>query len=442
MCFSLVNLQATISVASQILSVRNLDMSLVQVPMMEGIINILANSTQNQNSPVNCFTGNCTFPMINGITHSTIGMCSKCIDITSTVQHANKTLPNGLSIPDGVIFNALGGTAYGSSSLDSILSQVEEQDFAGIIPASAFNWTMITFSSQKGGVLSTACSMYPCMRHYYAGLVDGGKFNERLVSTVPALPAATDWGLYAGLNASCVIDISQSSPVFPTVVPTVVSTVDPTVFSTMVPTVFLTLDGKNLTLPSECINQIDSSYVNSVANFSLNILTGNCSVSDTGLMEYQGGTGIGQGWWLLSGLYNFSNASLETVQSTFDSITQSITNRLRVDSNDTVVTKLVHGTAIQTDTCIAFSWKWLLFPALHLILTTIFLAITMLQPIYEKVEKPLWKSSILPLLYASPGTQLMASEEHGMEAKSKVTIARLENSEDKWSFVDISGERA
>ena len=104
---------------------------------------------------------------------------------------------------------------------------------------------------------------------------------------------------------------------------------------------------------------------------------------------------------------------------------------------------LVYGTVIQTTTCIAFSWRWLLFPALLIILTAICLVITMVQPIYEKVENPLWKSSILPLLYASPGTQLMASgEAHDMEAKSKVTIARLENSEDKWSFVDISGERA
>ena len=61
----------------------------------------------------------------------------------------------------------------------------------------------------------------------------------------------------------------------------------------------------------------------------------------------------------------------------------------------------------------------MLFPALLLVLTALFLAITMLQPIYEKMEKPLWKYSILPLLYASPGTQLMASGgEHDMEAKS------------------------
>jgi hypothetical protein len=45
-------------------------------------------------------------------------------------------------------------------------------------------------------------------------------------------------------------------------------------------------------------------------------------------------------------------------------------------------------------------------------------------------------------LYASPGTQLMASGEvDDMEARSKVTIARLENSEDKWSWVDISSQR-
>jgi hypothetical protein len=105
-------------------------------------------------------------------------------------------------------------------------------------------------------------------------------------------------------------------------------------------------------------------------------------------------------------------------------------------------TGLVNGTVIQTTTCVAFSWMWMLFPALLIILTAICLIITMVQPIYG-AQKPLWKSSILPLLYASPGTQLMAlSEAHDMEASSKIIVARLENIEDKWSFVDRSCERA
>jgi hypothetical protein len=152
-------------------------------------------------------------------------------------------------------------------------------------------------------------------------------------------------------------------------------------------------------------------------------------------------------WWLEGGLWNSGNATLDTVQNTFTSVVESITNAMRIMGYDprTNSSGLVNGTVWKTTTCLAISWRWLLFPALLIILTGICLVITMVQPIYNKVEIPLWKSSILPLLYiyTSPGTQFMPSGKvHDMEMKSKVTIARLENSEDKWSFIDISSERA
>jgi hypothetical protein len=127
---------------------------LVDVPLMGGIVNSLANPNQNQTALVNgCSTGNCTFPMINGITHSTIGMCSQCIDITSELQtaliitHIGYVMLMGLTkwpIVDGFAWktespalNASGGF----TAIDSILSQVEEHDFTAITPASVFNVT-------------------------------------------------------------------------------------------------------------------------------------------------------------------------------------------------------------------------------------------------------------------------------------------------------------
>lgn len=35
--------------------------------------------------PFTCPTGNCTFPSFDGITHSSLGLCSACEDLTSTV---------------------------------------------------------------------------------------------------------------------------------------------------------------------------------------------------------------------------------------------------------------------------------------------------------------------------------------------------------------------
>jgi hypothetical protein len=105
------------------------------------------------------------------------------------------------------------------------------------------------------------------MRHY-AGLVDRGEFNETLVSTVPALPSyVLDSLNYVGIDASCVIDGNtyDLTRIQPNHIET--SVIDDSY------NCILTLDGGNLTLPSECINEIDSSYVDSVANFSFNILT-------------------------------------------------------------------------------------------------------------------------------------------------------------------------
>jgi hypothetical protein len=280
------------------------------------------------------------------------------------------------------------------------------------------------------------------MRHY-AGLVDRGEFNETLVSTVPALPIrslSVDLILmlptsiatrYAGINASCVINGSTYD----------LTRIQPNQMEiSQNGSVLLTLGGGNLTLPSQCINEIDGVYVTDVAVFLAEVLTGNCSLP----FAIDFNSPPCSPWWIQGGIFNSGNATLDTVQNAFNSVVESITNRMRMAgySLETNSSGLVYGTVIQTTTCIAFSWTWLLFPALLIILTAIFLVITMVQTVYE-VEKPLWKSSILPLLYSSPGTQLMASgEAHDMEAKAKVTIARLENSEAKWSFVGISGERA
>jgi hypothetical protein len=282
------------------------------------------------------------------------------------------------------------------------------------------------------------------MRHY-AGLVDRGEFNETLVSTVPALPVS-NWNRYmitemsipdhyVGINASCVINGNTHD----------LTRIQPNQIEiSQNGSVFLTLGGGNLTLPSQCINEIDGLYVANVASFLAGVLTGSCSLPKMNSADLGFAPPCSPHWWIQDSIFNSGNATLDRVQSTFNSVSESITNRMRMEgySLRTNNSGLVYGTVIQTTTCIAFSWTWLLFPASLIILTAICLVITMVQTIYE-VEKPLWKSSILPLLYASPGTLLVASgEAHDMEAKSKVTIARLENGEAKWSFVGISSERA
>ena len=242
-------------------------------PLVRGIANGLANPSRNQTGLVNgCSTGNCSFPMqINGITHSTIGMCSQCIDIASELQATGidgidgtsnvMTLPNGLSWQSDIAINASGI----GISFDSILSQVEAHGFAAIMPASILNWTVIAMSGpDRNSPLSTACSIYPCMKHY-AGLVDRGEFNETLVSTVPAFPSGPDDDyLYAGINASCVINGSAYD--LTRILPNQIRILQNG-------SVSLTFDKGNLTLPSQCINKIDILYGEELENYLSSILT-------------------------------------------------------------------------------------------------------------------------------------------------------------------------
>ena len=413
-----------------------------------------------------CSTGNCTFPMMSGnITHSTIGMCSQCIDITPLLQGNgtyatlagpsinNDTLPHVyMALPNGLLLQPGGGGVLNASAkeggqLDSILSQAEDYSFTALMPVSIFNWTMIAISRSRAdrgsdmanSFLSAACSIYSCMRHYH-GWVAGGNFSEYLVSTAPALRILptmrasnfSDHGSYAGINASCVIDGNTHN--LTDIAPTQIGI-------SQNGSVFVTLGRGNITLPSECINEFETNggSVAKIASSLTNILTGSCSTVVTA-----GNVPCSGNWWLQGSLWSDGNATLDTVQNTFKNVAESITTTMRWWSSDdpTVSAGLVYGTVKQTTTCIAFSWEWMLFPALLIILTIICLVVTMVQPIY-RVESPLWKSSILPLLYASPGTQLMApsGEARDIEAKSEITVARLKNSGDKWSFVDISSER-
>jgi hypothetical protein len=374
----------------------------VDVSLMGGIINSLADPSQNQTALVNgCSTGNCTFPMTDGnhgITHSTIGMCSKCIDITSELRNGtnnytqlglygwvNKGLPNGLSLTGLIKKESPALNCSGDSLLDSILSQVEEHDFTAITPASVLNWTMITVSGcsppcnysdvtnlyDEDAFLSTACSIYPCMRHY-SGRVDRGEFNETLVSTVPAFYSVIDT-YYYGINASCVINGNTYD----------LTRIQPNQFEIgQNLSVFLTLSGENLALPSQCINKIDIIYVDSVVSFLNSVLTGSCKLLNANsTIGPSTDTSPCAGWWIQGGIFNFGNATLNTVQRTFNSVVESITNKMRVQGYDprTNSTGLVYGTVYQTTTCIAFSWTWLLFPALLIILTGICLVITMIH---------------------------------------------------------------
>jgi hypothetical protein len=83
-------------------------------------------------------------------------------------------------------------------------------------------------------------------------------------------------------------------------------------------------------------------------------------------------------------------------------------------------------------------WEWLLFPAGLLLLTALFLLITVFWSVIDRGNMPLWKNSVLPLINASTdGLPTTNSQSvRIMEENAKVTSVRLvsNSSERSWKI--------
>jgi hypothetical protein len=192
-----------------------------------------------------CSTGNCLFPSYNGVTHSSIGMCKKCTDITpwltealtarndvingsTTIYQADINLPDGHGIgggwidyqpsniidhlPQKIMDVSGNATVFRSSMrLNNSLFDKLDSSFDSILPASILNVSVVTFTNNNCeqqveeldrcsnhsfpnsypfldnlNVVATACSFYPCVRDYH-GSVRDTKFTEAVVREIPMM---------------------------------------------------------------------------------------------------------------------------------------------------------------------------------------------------------------------------------------------------------------
>jgi hypothetical protein len=206
--------------------------------MKAAIISSLTNPGGNLNAVVpNCPSGECTFEEIAGITHSSMGLCSKCVDARKYVAQVNKTdvnkrvesqgqlvstnqtynytvwqLPEG----SGLTVPTSGPAVYldlKTGYLDYIASELPQD----MLKMSVANISIASYTingcRQNGtagsgdrlaifkcsglhpdlpdldnnvNVVATACTLYPCMRQY-RGDVTRGIFSEYLVDTSPTM---------------------------------------------------------------------------------------------------------------------------------------------------------------------------------------------------------------------------------------------------------------
>lgn len=230
-------------------SARSVLSTEIRTAMQDAIVN--PNLDSNIRALFTCQSGNCTFPLLlntekgleKTITHASIGMCNRCVDVYDFVQE-----PVPLNISEGKnfpVFNlpvyqsVYNGNGYelnldegpmrivlGRSSMSAFTymqmrgvgnltwtREVTSPEFINRARWAVYNFTVLVASQNHCNVLpngnvtcpqpcliddlscpfafyepsdyvAAACTVYPCLKHYSA-TVNAGKLEERIVHDIP-----------------------------------------------------------------------------------------------------------------------------------------------------------------------------------------------------------------------------------------------------------------
>ncbi|KAI0897157.1 hypothetical protein F4806DRAFT_464291 [Annulohypoxylon nitens] len=416
-----------------------------QADMKGTMINGIVNPTGNDSAIVpTCATGNCTFTPHGGVTHSSIGMCSSCIDVTSfilqniTSQAGGWTsikdiLPNGLWLNPGadtsqkdVLSATVGSLDWASRAFDSEFASIIDSSVINVTVMSVTNVTCSNETSKFGcpkfddgahtpvNLVGASCALYPCLKNYNA-TVEKGILGEKVVSTHPAPINHVEANMipynfrdynnytanYTALRIPCLVnnkwyDLSNISDVPKTKEMSFTS---------------IDIDGKNHSVPNECLYKMSYPYALSLEVFAKDILfKGGCALRT--LLDKT--VDCGEHWWLTN-LYNNGAASSETLRTAFEEFTTAITNKMRTTGSsnyDSTAHEKVEGLVVETTICTQFQWEWLLMPTFLVIATGALMMAILMQNLHDP-RQPVWKSSLLPLLYYGFDQRARSEEPNG-----------------------------
>lgn len=174
--------------------------------------------------------------------------------------------------------------------------------------------------------------------------------------------------------------------------------------------------------PPECVYQVHTGSVDAITLFLSNFLKGNVS-------DDEGNNG---GSVTALSLYNHARLGFPRVEEVFTNVSRLATNYLRQWGNQTGLNstfpknasdkffapnQLALGVIMEAQTCVLVRWGWLAFPGGIILLTTVFLALTMFDStLSQEIKKSsnivhgkdistrfrpagTWKSSLLPLVF-------------------------------------------
>ncbi|GKT51044.1 uncharacterized protein ColSpa_11225 [Colletotrichum spaethianum] len=400
-------------------------------------------ASQDSNVQVTCSSGNCTWPdWGTGVTHASIGICSSCIDTTSFVS--SPQLGDNLTLPDnGAFINVLGGNYMwmGYSNL-SAYTELFSDDFAQAAAVSLANFSMLMVtkspctSEESNGItklncphrlsqsdnsyfdgigdyIASSCVLYPCMKEYSARYEDN-VLTEKLVRTTTAvlnsaeqMASGTTYrysasGNYTAIQSPCVLDDgtwydtgNQSEALHvPGRTWANVSLGDSDVQS----------GDKISSVPNACLYKMDGIFFEALSNFlNGDLLSASCTYNSM----QSGHINCYDSWWLTP-LWADMNATVSSLTEAIDNFTWAVTNKFRMTGlgpdvlrgTDALSSRGAEalGEVWTSTTCTFFDQKYIALPIILVVICAFLLGWIIFKN-YSDPEQPVWKGSVLPLLF-------------------------------------------
>lgn len=191
------------------------------------------------------------------------------------------------------------------------------------------------------------------------------------------------------------------------------------------------VNGQLLRVPYQCAFESLYRLARGLSQFWNQIVTGICygpiNQSDMGsdVREFP----LCDSWWH-GGIYNKGNATFESISERMEAVAVAITNSMRLYPGN--VDNIIYGTVWQSTVCTSFDWPWLLFPAILILLTAASLILMIWVTALDNEGAPVWKSSILPLLYCR---DLGSLHEIKRTAEKETAVLEKGPGDGKWQIV-------
>lgn len=440
------------------------------------VINGLTNpkSEENQVSFV-CPTGNCTFvENPAGVTHASIALCSVCVDTTALIEYTVSgkgffefSLPNATTI-DSVSMLTVGQAMDLDNWAASVLTDKDRE----ALQYSSYNFTIMTKTKQRpviftkenfnitkdmtvDGVVAATCGFYPCLQRYHAQ-VDKSVLSEKVVSSTIANKISYNVGAgglkqkhdhfslgnYTAMDEPCYLD----GKVYTMANISEMEQKPGRDFSVWEE------DGKTITAPTDCLYLYSRDYGSAIPS----LLVGNCDGEDalnggelrcSSPYQTNGSSPTsGQDNWWLNPLFNNATATFDTLNAAMGDLARVVTNNMRTKGGSAAnwnEHQVVYGKAKKTTTCTRFEWRWLIFPIALTIVAIVLLGWGILAS-YLNRARPVWKNSLLPLLfYGLEGEwnqREKAAQILDLDAQAKGTMVRLKLEDETTGFVEARAE--